>query len=697
MNKRYFNYFVLSMLLACQWSFTGAGRAADVVTYHIPLFTQALFFNHAINYWSYWFELRPGMGVVEPLVLTLDYKCSDTLQAQAGRLTVKLNNNPVASRDIPPSPKDTIPWRLNLPTAYLKSGYNEVTLICRQHSYEETCSDAENDANWVRFNVNSSLTLSRRPVRDFPLSVYPFPYLDPLSTDAVQSLWIMPKEANASEIAAMLDVASDWGRRLPNRPINLQVTKTPPVIPTRSQIQFADLQARQNLAPQLLPPQAGWLSGGLWQNGPYAQLYVTGDGLQGLTKATSTLANQATLAQATENEATITEQPLEADTRLAPRMGTTTLQEMGIPQLKIAGAFQQSAALYFNRPVNCDLGKETTLKLHFRHSAALEPSQSVFTLSVWINDKEKNRALATVRLGQDNANDGVMAVRIPVEVLARPVWKFTLDCFNYIGTMDCGKSYQEVAWTEILGDSTLTLMPGRIHGAPYLESFPYFVHADGRIGDLVTCWLPANPSESQLTAAARAAARAGQVNPTPVRWRVLLGGDIPNFSTAVGLLAIGSPTDIGQFRLKEVSLPIMPTLNNGYQVAKQLNVLKNTLPNKVILQAGPLWSKTGGAAYAIVAQDDRQLDVCSRLFASSTLMDTLNGPVCLLNLAGRPNCDLQPIDQALDEQVVAESNRYTLPMYGIVLVITLLLASLIFWFIRLLIGHPSRRPGTPRP
>jgi len=234
----------------------------------------------------------------------------------------------------------------------------------------------------------------------------------------------------------------------------------------------------------------------------------------------------------------------------------------------------------------------------------------------------------------------------------------------------------------------LTLVPGRIQGAPYLESFPYFAHADGHLGNLVTCWLPATPTEWQLTTAALMAARAGQTNPTPVRWRVILGGQDTDLATTAGTVIIGTPADVAQLHLKGTALPIIPA-GDSFQVAPNCNILGNTLKNKVILQAVPQAANAAGALYAIMAANDRQLVTFCRMLTNTSTMDTLTGNVCLLsptNIATSLNAG----NPVADVQVEQERNRYTLPMLTVAAVIILGLILLLFWFIRLLRGRHGK-------
>lgn len=671
-------FLALFIILAGQ-----AGNAVGTVGYTIPLFTKELVFTSPTNSWSYWFELKPGIIIEAPSTLTLEYTCSPTLRPNEGSITVFLNNRPLSSRTLPSGKGEAIPWLVSLPTAELHEGYNEIRLVGRQRSIEGLCRDIDNAANWVRWKTTSSLRLTRRSLAHYPLAMYPFPYLDALAPVAVQSIWTVSPTASPDELAAMLEVASDWGHREFQRALPLTVTRTAAL--ASHQVAFG---ARGQKMPQGTPPHSGLVRG--TPDAAWSRLQVMGDSPKGLMTAVQALESVPLLAQCKQPSQIFSTPPNLPPTTPGPHEGTITLRELGYPHLTISGAFHQQAELILHRPPRCNLGKESFMTLRFHHAAALDPHRS--TLLVTIN----GQPAGSVSLTPDNQRKGkgVLVVRIPLEELARDTWVVNLICYHDIGQVDCGKRYDDIAWTVIEGASSLTLAPGKVRGYPYLEQFPYLTGKDGRLPETTICWLPATPSDAELTTAAIIAARAGQVARQPIRWRVVLGDADPTLFKLGSVVCIGRINEAAHLAPCASVLRVVPQASGTYVIEPKLDLLPATLHEATLLQASPSPWNDRAVVYSILPADDAALARCSRILADMLFRDRLSGNVSVVTRDGDVLSFAAVSDSERTQQFTAELQRYTAPMALIMGVIILGVLSCLAWFI-MLFFRPRKHLAPP--
>ncbi len=197
----------------------------------------------------------------------------------------------------------------------------------------------------------------------------------------------------------------------------------------------------------------------------------------------------------------------------------TIFNEMGISPVLIEGAFLQERRILINRPVMTPIGKDSCFVIKFKHSAVLRPELSVLTL--FINDIY----VSSVRLTEDNKDNGEIVLPVPLNLLGEPGWLITVKAFHYIGAVDCGKSYKEFAWTLIEDSSYVKFTKGFVNGYPYINYFPFIKQELSLTPKTATMWLPSNPSDNVLSTAAIIAARAGQINRVPIKWNVVFGDE----------------------------------------------------------------------------------------------------------------------------------------------------------------------------
>jgi hypothetical protein len=670
-----------------------SGRAQTAaVTYDLPLFVTDQALNSPINIRSYWVDMRPGVEFLNDCYVELVYSNSPTLLAGQATLILYFNEIPLANRPLIAQDAPPRVWRVALPRALWKPGFNEVRVVSRQRSIEGLCRDIDNDANWVRLYKSSTLHLERRELGIYPLYAYPFPYLDYLAkATPVNCAWHLPANPSPSEIEAMLLLASDWGKREPLLPLAPRVSTAPPA-PWKNTMRLgtghkltqvdAKVEEKMGYVAQLLPETPTDAS----------TLIVSGKDTDGLLKAQAALMTPELIAQFEGMSAYIRDWPTQPIIPVPERKpGHFRLSDLGIPRLLLAGAFHQRASVTFLRPVRWDIGKESTLTLRYRHSKTLNPYRSLLT--VYVNGVP----VTSAKLSVANADGGTIKVRLPLDQLDRSRWVVEIACYHDLGQVDCGKRYDEVAWTVIEGSSELYLAPGKVRGYPTLANFPNFLTPDGHVRTPITLWLSERPSDVQLKLAATIATLAGQRTKQPLAWKVIFG---PQTSQPKGhLVIIGTTAEKIRFAGWENILPVCPLRAGGCRYAPNLNIIRDGLKDPAFLMASAA-PAAHGIVYAVLSETEAGLArVTTKLVAPdlTRLIDATEAnpnqrqvQVCVINRQGRQSA-LSTISAAEQtEQSSAELNRYTLPMYGIM---GLIAVGLLLALIRL-IRMFTRKPRT---
>jgi len=592
-----------------------------------PLNEDKVFTNPA-NQWSYFFEIKPGMDIYpNQSYFSLDYSVAETLLPGQGSITVFLNGYPLESRVLPPPPGEKQPWKVFLPDRYLKRGFNEIKMTDRQKASQGPCSDIDNPGMWFRINKTTELHLVRKNPITFPLMLYPFPYLDPLEDNVVRCRWMVPSSPTTDTLAEMLDTASDWGKRLPSNGIPIKVATRAEGSPTGQALMITERPTWTKYAPSNLAGGVGSLTNFSATGVPDAScLLIAGADGKGLDSAASALEQPEMTAQMGSTNSVINVPPVKPDVPPTARLGSFTFTDLGLPAIHLAGAFHQRASLTIRRPLRCDLGRESYIKIKFRHSASMNPLRSLIT--IFLN----GIPIGSAKLEPENANDGIIRARIPVEELAKNFWVIDIACFHDLGAADCSKSYDDVAWTVIEGESTFELVNGNLIGRPYLESFPYLIPSDGRVPKSIDFGFSPNPSDEELTLAADVAARAAQTNRITLNWTTRKG-EAGSFEH--GGLLVGYYDEVDRFKPLQHSLLVYPTSKGHFYINPNVQLMPDTLVDGALIQAVNAPKTNSGVLYVIMAQDNDALNMVSKIMSDPNKADLVGGQVCVVTKDGR--------------------------------------------------------------
>lgn len=669
--------------------------------YSVPLVSKELVFANPTNSWSYWFPIRPGMVITGPPQVSIYYTYSDTLMDGTGSITILLNNVPLVSRKLPDTAAAGKPLVATFPSYLLKRGFNELRVMTRQRSIEGDCRDIDHAGNWLKISPKSTLFIPVSPRQHYPIAMYPYPLLDTLAVNAVQSTWYLPPSPDKTDIAAMLHIASDWGSREPGRDLPIKISTNSPSSEIGNQLIIGKTSSWKSLTDAQPSNGTGYIESlPTSETDQRARMLVTGSDPEDLLKAAHLLSTRDSISQLETMAAEISYSPLMPNPNDKAYKGTFTLRDLGYENMKLTGAWHQSGAITLKRPVRCLLGRGAKVKIHFRHSATLNPLRSILTIKV------NGLQIASTILSPENANDpvkqdepkkGILEAYIPLTEVQKDTWVISFELYHDLGTLDCSKTYDDVAWTVIDGDSEISLTDGKIKGMPSLENFPYLVKSDGKLIQPVM-WLSDSPTDAQLTAAARIAMRAGQQYMYPIDWRVITGNESPGKGgNASAVIMIGYPSESDRFaELKDLALAY-PEGKGSWKVNPIAKVLMTSeLTKSGLLQAfNSPWDKVDGVVYSVIVPNDEVLARVSDTFSSVAAMSELKNQLSVLTSKGRVVSIATRGANDLKDEIRTENTRYT-PLMWVIFIILIILALLfIRWFVRNFIPKSKKRAAKP--
>ncbi|MCX7706346.1 MAG: cellulose biosynthesis cyclic di-GMP-binding regulatory protein BcsB [bacterium] len=649
--------------------------------YKIPLFKEEKSFVFPLNEYSYWFYLNPKLKFTSPAYVSLVYTCSSALLKNKGFITVLLNDHPVASRRFPSASGDSLPWKVELPIKFFKKGFNEIKIVSRHYTTEELCADSENIANWIRWSPESFFVITRGPVKNLYLSLYPFPYLDSLDVRPVQSIWVLDKKFGTFDAGLIFSLASNWGLNNITLPLRFRVTVGEK---TNSNNEMYFQTPEESETDNVKNKEIGYISNSIfYQNGKtYAKMAISGSNKQGYKKAVDSL-NAAMTTACDSTFMSVSNVPEGFIPQNKAPYQKVTFAEMGIHPILIEGTFLKEANVLINRPIMTPIGKESYIMIKFKHSAILRPEMSVLTILI------NNIYVGSVRLTEENKDKGEILLPIPLNLLGEPAWLIKFKVFHYIGTVDCGKGYKELAWTLIEDTSYINFSKGYVNGYPHINYFPYVRHEHSLTPKEVTMWLPENLTENQLTTAAIVAARAGQINRIPLTWNVIFGDKIDDKSLQNCIILIREPEDIKNIKEVAEKLHILP-VGTKIEINPQLPVVEQSIRERIIVQAieSP-WNKKC-VLYAIIARD-RDLKFLDEVLLDKDKYDKFIGDVALVT-SSLDVYSFNTVSIKILEEIEKEKNKYT-PLMKIILIVAILaILTGLFFFIKLFLRALSKKP-----
>lgn len=613
-----------NLLASCLMLGTALFLNSAELSNDLPLFQEVEVLKGLGESRSIWFQVPPNVELSANHFVQLNYVCTPLILPPFSTITVLLNDVPINSRRLESS-NEPVQWNVPLTHLKLNQQWNEIRITTRQQILEAVCENLDANANWVKILPSSFVHIDKHNQAPMLLRAYPYPFYDNLSRQPDNSIWFLPPKAKPYEIATMLQLASNWGGLNRNLLPKIIVSNTSEIQSNLSdRIMIGELSSWKDAASVKIKPSNGFL--GISSNGSnHYSLLISGSDETGLKKSIAFLTNPRLIKQVLQSSYEVNAAyplPFGVPTQQA---GLWTFADIKQEGILISGALQHKASFTVRRPLNWKISPDAALTVRFKHAAALDPLRS--QLSVFINQIPAG----SIILSQSNAENGEIFVPIPASELGKSSWFVEFVAFHEMHSRVCSLDLSQTAWTYIEDTSQINLTEGNIGALPDLQFFPFLQNAFTTAGRSVVMWLPENPAPGILTFAAKLAARAAQVNHTPLTWSVVIGSSLtPEAQNADAIIALGYFEE--NKRWKSVDSVMWASFEDGRIKPKSNLLIADSLEGwKAVLQACISPWNPKGVIYMVQAKDENMFTKMSESILSIPQLTRLKGVAALVD------------------------------------------------------------------
>lgn len=557
----------------------------------IPLFDETQKLNLPKNRVSYWFTVPQGSTIDGSCYINLYLTLSNTLINERSSITLAVNDRNLETKWMKEVEKTSSGWwKVAIPVGLLSVDQpNKLEIITAQRSIEGDCADIDNPSNWVNINKESYLHIG--------VSKYPVPYLgnsysyfydDLNNKNVLSNEFIMGENQNDSDINGMLKISSAIGKEYPYKDILSYKVSNNGTSKDGffNKIYIGNIDKWKSNKELVLPENElnsgeGFLSVfGVTSNSPYNKMLISGKDQAGVNKAVDLFSDTDYLKQIKENNFTLKSDINDKQEKFkSNESGLYNFKDFGYSTVNLAGAFHQSINFSFSQPNGLQSGNNSYIKLKFRHSNALVSDNSLLT--VYFDDVAQN----SVKLSPSNADGGEIKVNIPEKALKEDTIKVRIECYNYLGKIDCSKDYYDTAWTVIDEDSEIYFEPSQKGLQPNLVNLPQFNTVNADDNDKLIIGMPQKHDNNILNLANLIATRAGQNSGKAFQWKSCFSSnELADDDKDNNMIFVGSFDDIDLPSEVKKNIAVDSLGNGEFKIIDELKILPELLKNKIVVQ-----------------------------------------------------------------------------------------------------------------
>lgn len=259
---------------------------------------------------------RPRAWKVQEAKAVIRFQHSPALIADRSNLTVRVNGTSIGSVPLNRRESQVGQVLFNIPSRLLQD-YNELSLVAQQQNEADGCSNPGDATLWTEVLPDSKILFDYQP-QPIPLnfSRYPYPFFDNLSLDANRIVYLLPK-VNETWLTAAPRFQAALGRLADFRPIETRIVDTLDAVNANERLVIIGTPADQPVLKSLdlpfsisqnqildgdraaLPEDVGVLMLTTTEDGSVPILVATGNGPEGVLKATQFLVQPDTSKLAT--------------------------------------------------------------------------------------------------------------------------------------------------------------------------------------------------------------------------------------------------------------------------------------------------------------------------------------------------------------------------------------------------------------
>ncbi len=581
MALSFFNINVQIAHAAPEMTMPNAGDTEAAQNVSVQLFAEPQSLKLPRNSTSFWFRIPDGTKLGNRSSLSLAIAAADTLIDDYSTVTLLLGNTQIATAHILEIVKNHEGmWTVPIPAEHLKTDgtLNELRIVTAQRTILGDCADIDNPANWVRLERNSRLNLDVLQMGNPTLGTALTYLFDRVNQhNQTNAEFILSSGSDNNIRSAMLTAASAIGAAYPAKDtVRFSVSQGSSAGEEHNRIYIGQgSQKPQGIADiPSLSEGLGYLA--ISKNGVYNDLSVFGADAAGLAKAAAFFTHFDYLAQLSGSSAVISTDLQGVGTGFVKNEdGYYTLSDFGYDTVNLAGAFHQEVNYTLKQPQAVRSGADSYVEIHFRHSKALVGDTSLLTVHI------NGVAVSSIQLSDSNAEGGSIRVRIPAEALDKSSINIKVECYNYLGKLDCSKDYYDTAWTVIDKASVVYFQPGDASIPPAVQPFPTFDDVAGEVWPTAILCIPENASQTMVEVAAGLVCRSGQ-NSGAFRWEYANNLNSAQRKSA-DILILGTNDNV-VIPAEVANLLSAVPHKEGFSVSGSTVISEEALQNKIVIQ-----------------------------------------------------------------------------------------------------------------
>jgi hypothetical protein len=481
------------------------------------------------------FPLTEGRQIRQA-VLKLHLAHGQQLLPESSDLTIGLNDEPVANLILTPENAAANFIVLPLPIEAFQPGSNHLTFRFNQRLHRQGCQDMNDPGLWTQIGSNSTIELDSVAVPIDPdLKRFPAPF-DTLTTldKSLQLSLILPPQPTsveltaAGQIAAALGQAAQWE----NPPLHgLTADQLQPEQVTDHHLIVIDSRQRNPLAKGV---EAGLTERISPYNPSRLMLVVSAPDEASLQQTADMLATQS--ARITLRGTHMPAMPITPQPALS-KPAHVSLADLGFEDERVRGLGPHDLYYPIDIPYDWKITSEASIEIHFTHAPKLAEAKS--RLSVFINGLKATN----VPLTEHNDTTGRVVIPLsPRQIHPGRNWLHLLFELH-LADQDCNFRYLQEAWAGV-STAASTVHLAHVESEPPLDlgDFPSPLLTPADLSKNLFI-LPDTPTQADLTALLRVAAKLGTYTPADaVRPQVITASDFKAaLAPAKHVIAIGQP------------------------------------------------------------------------------------------------------------------------------------------------------------
>ncbi|MCX7709568.1 MAG: cellulose biosynthesis cyclic di-GMP-binding regulatory protein BcsB [Clostridia bacterium] len=500
---------------------------------------------------TYYFSVKDNWKIFDASYFELSFSHSRLQNGHDSSITVFLNEKPLDSIRLDKENEDNAKLRIKIKPEYIQKGFNTLSINSIQNISDDCEKNRVSPSNWLVIHKDCLFHLEFfREGETLSISEFPYPFYNNASEKPVNSYIVLPNDASDKMMTAAFSIAAGFrkGDSFKSGVEGVGIIKVSEMTDDirKSNLIFLvkasdplldELQLKTQVAQLESDRYLYKISASPWDSSKCVFI-ITGKSEDAILNGSRVLSDSSLTKQINQNEyvGRIADERIFTtgkETGLS-KAEKLTLEQLGMEDLKVEGAFEQNANFSIMRNGSRELTDGAYIELNFSHSEVIDYEKSVLTL--YLN----SIPIKTINLNAQTASDGLVKVDIPKDFYKENALNFTASFFLHIRDIDDCFKYKQNAWGLVKKTSNVFL-PDKENNELKLSRYPNLFNSHTGFKDLLIV-LPDNANKQELAAAASVTAAMGSTLTSAPLFEVIHASNFSDNMKNKDILIIGTPS-----------------------------------------------------------------------------------------------------------------------------------------------------------